>query len=707
MRQLLLAVLIAGSLASDAELVQLEEENLRLKELLEQESNTLDIVLDKVAAFGRHSCSGGTCSEPPKPPPKPVSPRSPRRRLSHTAGQNLCAAAATPSFPFAAKSGWLTPAVERVSSEVTVSAGSDAPGVSWSLECDGLDNPITGGANSTTTHEIPTGACKLDMKAHGDGWSGAQWSAPDWHLGPFSLSSGGSGSKRFTVMPTASAFQYTTSSTSPPSSTSLDAGPGGSGYYYRTEVSREVITVSAGSKPTEVSWSLACDDLDYPITGGANYVSTTELPTGACILTMTSSGDGWSGAEWSAPGLGPFSIDVGSSGVAKFTVRPASFTLGFTGAEQCNGAAVATVSFQYHMFGSNSTKFTGGSDTGTLSLKSAEGATLWTKSGAQSQAANHTGWKDSQTVDVKSASFHFEYVPPPPAFSAQPVVVMVYSEGETAQANQTGTATVVDGVTYDIKTEILRNNLGGADEKVTRILVNGVELDGSNPGCNPDGGNYDCTFFDCSSGSTPPLTATSTEMVFRLAYEGHSRGCDCNKTTWESGDTSCSKEDTVAGRTPMTAVARFTLTPRMPSWATAAVAQMQVCCPPPVSSTTTTFVHHSVPHSFVDAAACLHTEGPPLTIREDATSTVSATQTTVCADSNAASRLEPPCVLTDRLRRALWQPGLPSLAGATRTWSRCLCRCGSRSPTAPTAMLPRSRSAWMPPSRATLPYRAG
>ena len=571
MRQLLLAVLVAGSLASDADLVQLEAENLRLKELLEQETNTLDSILDKAAAF--HSCSGGTCSEPPKPPPKPVSPKSPRRRLSHTAGQNICAAAATPDFPFAANSGWLTPpaVAERVSSNVTVSAGSDAPGVSWSLNCDGLDHPITGGAGSTTMHEIPTGACTLSMEAlvvrvtvspgsfpsevswslacdglddpitgganyldapgipagacnlsmtdsygdgwdgaewsapglgpfsiedgssgvahftvgpgsftaHGDGWNGAQWSAPGWRMGPlgtktgpFSLSSGGSGSESFTVMPAAGAFQYMTGATDP-SSTGADAGPGGSGSYFKTEASRE-ITVSAGSYPSEVSWSLACDGLHYPMTGGANYDSTTELPVGACSLSMTDSyGDGWNGAEWSAPGLGPFSIEDGYSGVAHFTVRPASFALGFDGAEQCNGAAVATVSFQYHMFETG---------TGTLSLKTAEGATLWTKSGQQSSGADDTGWTQSETVPVNSASFHFEYVVPPPQES-----------------------------------ELL-----------------------------------------------------------------------------------------------------------LP---TAAVAQMQVCCAPPMSSTTTTFVHHSVPHSFADAAACLHTEGPPLTIRESATSTVSATQT--------------------------------------------------------------------------------
>ena len=103
----LVAVLVAGPPLSEAELFQLEEENLRLKTQLEQETNTLNVMLDKVEALDRRSCSGGTCSEPRKSPPRPVSPRSPRRRLTHTAGQTNCLPAATPSL--GAGSGWETP----------------------------------------------------------------------------------------------------------------------------------------------------------------------------------------------------------------------------------------------------------------------------------------------------------------------------------------------------------------------------------------------------------------------------------------------------------------------------------------------------------------------------------------------------------------------------------------------------------------------
>ena len=381
----LVAVLAAGS---EAELFQLQEKNLRLKAELEQATGTLKVILDKVEAFDRRSCSGGTCSEPRKSPPRPVSPRSPRRRLTHTVGQTNCLPAATPSF--GAVSGWET----------------------------------SRGANAFVA-----------------------------------------------------------------------AGPGGSGSYYETtsEMSRTV-DVSGGSYPWEVSWKLECGGVPAGNggVGTAHVISFRPLlSSGNCKLTMEDSyGDGWNGAEWSVPslGLGPFSMPSGSTYTAEvsFNVPPGD-----------------------------------------------------------------TGWIQSTAVPVNSASFRFVYVPPE---------------------------------------------------------------------------------------SSPPLS-------------------------------------------------------------TAAIAQMAVCCSPPAASSRT-YVHHSVPHSFADAGACLHTKGPPLTIREDATSTVSATRTPP-RDSNHRA-----CCLT-RLRRALWQPGLPSLAGATRTWSRCLCRCACKSPIAQTAMSPRSRSAWMPPSRTSSPCRAG
>ena len=379
----LVAVLAAGS---EAELLQLQEKNLRLKAELEQATGTLQVILDKVEAFDRRSCSGGTCSEPRKSPPKHVSPRSPRRRLTHTAGQPNCLPAATPSF--GAGSGW-----------------GNVPG-----------------ANS---------------------------------------------------------FAYIEHN-SDPSIGVVGPGPGGSGSYYQTtsDMSR---TVNVAPRTRNwlldrVSWELECGG--NPAGNGDGYTTDHVISrSGNCTLTIRdSSGSGWGGVQWSVPGLGvgPFSVlRADYEAQVRFEVTP-GFALGFDGApcSGSNGEGVATVAFQYHMING-----------GTLSLESAEGATLWNKTGYQSSSVNRTGWIQSEAVPVNSASFRFFYVPPE---------------------------------------------------------------------------------------SSPPLSTA-----------------------------------------PLS---------------TAAIAQMAVCCSPPAASSRT-YVHHSVPHSFVDAAACLHREGPPLTIRENATSTLSATRT--------------------------------------------------------------------------------
>ena len=69
------------------------------------------------------------------------------------------------------------------------------------------------------------------------------------------------------------------------------------------------------------------------------------------------------------------------------------------------------------------------------------------------------------------------------------------------------------------------------------------------------GGDYDCTFYDCNSELAHTTYTPSGNMInVQLTFTGHSHDCDC-----DTGDWSCSKQDTVAGRTAMTAVARFTL----------------------------------------------------------------------------------------------------------------------------------------------------
>jgi len=72
--------------------------------------------------------------------------------------------------------------------------------------------------------------------------------------------------------------------------------------------------------------------------------------------------------------------------------------------------------------------------------------------------------------------------------------------------------------------------------------------------CKPDGGDYDCTFFDCKK--TLDFTSESTKLDVEMTFTGHSWDCDCDEKTW-----ACSKEKVVAGRTAMQAVARLTLSP--------------------------------------------------------------------------------------------------------------------------------------------------
>ena len=76
-----------------------------------------------------------------------------------------------------------------VHSEVTVAQDQTDKEVEWVLACDGLGAPIKGGSPYAATHMVPLGAnCTLEMvDLFGDGWMGAQWSAPAWTRASYSL----------------------------------------------------------------------------------------------------------------------------------------------------------------------------------------------------------------------------------------------------------------------------------------------------------------------------------------------------------------------------------------------------------------------------------------------------------------------------------------------------------------------------------------
>ena len=74
--------------------------------------------------------------------------------------------------------------------------------MAWSLDCDGLGTPITGGAPYNEAHAVPPGNCTLEMTdSFGDGWGRAEWSAPDWTGDVYSLRDGNYSSVSFIAAP--------------------------------------------------------------------------------------------------------------------------------------------------------------------------------------------------------------------------------------------------------------------------------------------------------------------------------------------------------------------------------------------------------------------------------------------------------------------------------------------------------------------------
>jgi hypothetical protein len=129
-------------------------------------------------------------------------------------------------------------------------------------------------------------------------------------------------------------------------------------------------------------------------------------------------------------------------------------------------------------------------------------------------------------------------------------VRVVYTEGTTPTTDNYGTIDVEAGVVYAVGFEILRNDLGDHGEYVLDVVIDGVSLGE----CHPDGSDYDCTFFECPF-AEKVITASSSTITVNIRIQEHSWDCDCDVQTWE-----CSSEDSVSGRTKMTAVGRFTLT---------------------------------------------------------------------------------------------------------------------------------------------------
>ena len=129
----------------------------------------------------------------------------------------------------------------------------------------------------------------------------------------------------------------------------------------------------------------------------------------------------------------------------------------------------------------------------------------------------------------------------------------VWSAGPE-KAAYTDTIQVVPRQSYLMKLEVLQSDLSDSDEKVSGIEINGESLGE----CNPDGGDQDCTFFDCAQHLlTNEIVSEDSSLQVKLTFQKHSKDCNCNKRTWNC-KSDAEKDPTKAS---ILAAARITLTP--------------------------------------------------------------------------------------------------------------------------------------------------
>ena len=127
-------------------------------------------------------------AQPPPPPSPPVRPPPPAR---------------PPAPPSPPPLSPPPPLLPMVSSQVYATGPESGlpESLSWSLACDGLDEPIEGRAPYSAVHSVPLGTCTLHMYCDwwARGWKGGEWSAPGWTNESYTLRLGTYGSVSFTV----------------------------------------------------------------------------------------------------------------------------------------------------------------------------------------------------------------------------------------------------------------------------------------------------------------------------------------------------------------------------------------------------------------------------------------------------------------------------------------------------------------------------
>ena len=144
---------------------------------------------------------------------------------------------------------------------------------------------------------------------------------------------------------------------------------------------------------------------------------------------------------------------------------------------------------------------------------------------------------------------------PPTADNDGTITELIYEEGECdpyCDSKRYSTyVNVLRNTSYEIKIEILKNDLGTDDKKMTVIKVDGTSIGN----CYSSGENDVCSFYDCSFHLTSKHIISSTGVFdFEFIYSKHLQNCSCDKETWI-----CEKPNTTLPQ--MIAAARITLTP--------------------------------------------------------------------------------------------------------------------------------------------------
>ena len=73
---------------------------------------------------------------------------------------------------------------------------------------------------------------------------------------------------------------------------------------------------------------------------------------------------------------------------------------------------------------------------------------------------------------------------------------------------------------------MLRSDLGGSNEKVNSVILNGTSIGG----CNPPGKDDDCDFYDCTDSFIRKVKADENGKInVKADYQGHSADCYCDQ----------------------------------------------------------------------------------------------------------------------------------------------------------------------------------